>query len=258
MKVVARSIAVLALVQAGCATSPEPPPAAAPSAEAVAEAAEGPAAAAAPAEAVYICEAGDTVRATYGLEGANVVHGGKAYVMQLMESASGSAYTDGKLIWHTKGDEGMLREVDGDRVLARACRAADGAPAAAPAASLPAEVVDATWQWVGMTTPVEQITVSSPERYTLRFESSGRISLQADCNRGGSSYTVTADRKISLGALALTRMMCPPGSQSDRFIQELARVSSYFTKDGGLFLAAGRLGHTPVHPPALKRAGTAV
>jgi heat shock protein HslJ len=47
---------------------------------------------------------------------------------------------------------------------------------------------------------------------------------------------VAADRKITLGPLALTRMMCPPGSQSDRFVKELGRVSSYFTKDGELFL----------------------
>ena len=99
-----------------------------------------------------------------------------------------------------------------------------------------AEVIDVTWQWAGMKTPVEQITVASPERYTIRLESSGRLSLQADCNRGGGSYTVTAERQITLGPLSLTRVMCPPGSQSDRFVKEIGRVSSYFTKDGELVL----------------------
>jgi heat shock protein HslJ len=220
---------LLALFFAGCSFRQDPAtPPPAPAAQAAPEAA--------PPPTGYACKGGDAVNVTYVAQGARVVHGGKEFVMQPMESASGAAYTDGKLIWHTKGDEGMLREVDSDRVLASACRTTGGAQPAAPAGALPAEVVDVTWQWAGMTTPIEQITVASPERYTLRFESSGRLSLQADCNRGGGSYTVAADRKITLGPLALTRMMCPPGSQSDRFVKELGRVSSYFTKDGELFL----------------------
>jgi hypothetical protein len=58
--------------------------------------------------------------------------------------------------------------------------------------------------------------VDAPERYTLRFESTGRITMQADW--------------------ALTRMMCPPGSLSDRFVKEVGRASSSFVKDGDLFL----------------------
>ena len=68
------------------------------------------------------------------------------------------------------------------------------APSAAASSQLPAEVIDATWQWVSFTTPVEQVKVDAPERYTIRFESSGRVTIQADCNRGGSSYSATADR----------------------------------------------------------------
>jgi len=119
---------------------------------------------------------------------------------------------------------------------AEARATAAGPAAAAPSPALPAEVVDVTWQWVSLTTPVEQVDVGTPERYTVRFAPDGRVSLQADCNRGGGSYAVGADGRIELGPIALTKMACPPGSLGDRFVRELGRATNYFPKDGDLFL----------------------
>jgi len=104
------------------------------------------------------------------------------------------------------------------------------------APTLPAEVVDTTWQWVSLTTPAEQVTVDAPDRYTIRFDRAGRVVVRADCNRGTTSYTVNADRKIELKPMALTRAMCPAGSLSDRFVKEVTRATSYFVKDGDLYL----------------------
>lgn len=109
-------------------------------------------------------------------------------------------------------------------------------PGAPSQSSLPAGVVDLTWQWVSLTTPVEQVNVGSPERYTIRLERTGRATVRADCNRGASSYAVSATRQIVLKPFTLTRMMCLPGSLSDRFVNELSRGFSYFLKDGDLFL----------------------
>jgi heat shock protein HslJ len=123
--------------------------------------------------------------------------------------------------------------------LAPACGGPQPAPApqlAAAAATLPVDVVGITWEWVGFTSPVEQITVDAPEKYTIRFESGGRISMQADCNRGVGSYTAGPDRRIELKGIALTRMLCPPGSQGDRFAREAGRAAVWFLKDGGLYL----------------------
>jgi heat shock protein HslJ len=105
------------------------------------------------------------------------------------------------------------------------------------ALKLPAEVVDTTWQWVSLTTPVETVTVDAPDKYTVRFGSDGKLAVKADCNRGTSSYTVSADRKIALKPMALTRAMCPPGSLSDRFVKEVSRATSYFVKDGDFYLS---------------------
>jgi heat shock protein HslJ len=109
---------------------------------------------------------------------------------------------------------------------------------AEPAAdsALPANVVGITWQWVSFTSPVEQVKVDAPERYTIQFNRDGRIALRADCNRGSVSYSVSVDRRIALGPVVLTRMMCPAGSLDARFVNELSRATSYFLKEGDLFL----------------------
>ena len=102
---------------------------------------------------------------------------------------------------------------------------------------LPAEVVDTTWLWVSLTTPVESVTVDAPDKYTIRFDKTGKLAVKADCNHGTSSYTVGADRTLKLGPMAFTRAMCPPGSLSDRFAKEVGRATSFFVKDGDLYLS---------------------
>jgi heat shock protein HslJ len=102
--------------------------------------------------------------------------------------------------------------------------------------TLPSSMLDPTWQWVSFTSPVEQFTVAAPERYTIRFGRDGRIAVRADCNRGSVTYSASADRRIMLGPILLTRMMCRAGSQDARFVNELGRARSYFLKDGDLFL----------------------
>jgi heat shock protein HslJ len=106
----------------------------------------------------------------------------------------------------------------------------------AQTASLPAAAIDIIWEWVSFTTPVEQIDVDAPERYLVTFGSDGRVAIRADCNRGTGAYTISDDHRIALGPIATTRAMCPPGSLSDRFVREIGRATSYFLRDGDLFL----------------------
>ena len=98
------------------------------------------------------------------------------------------------------------------------------------------DVADVTWEWVKLTTPVEQVDVDAPDRYTVRFGTDGRVALKADCNRGAGSYSVSGDRQLALKPIALTRAACLPGSLSDRFAKEVGRATSYFVRDGDLYL----------------------
>jgi heat shock protein HslJ len=98
------------------------------------------------------------------------------------------------------------------------------------------DVVDVVWEWVSTTTPVEEVKVNSPDRYTLRLGSDGHLALKADCNRGAGSYAIGGDRALTVKPIALTRAMCPPGSLSDRFVKDVGRATSYFVKDSELYL----------------------
>lgn len=102
--------------------------------------------------------------------------------------------------------------------------------------ALPVGVAEVTWRWESVVTPTETVKPEHPDRYTIRFERTGRVALRADCNRGGGSYTLLPDRRLSLGPIALTRVACPQGSLSDRFARDVGRASSYFVRDGALFL----------------------
>ena len=123
---------------------------------------------------------------------------------------------------------------------ASAGTAADSTPSAPSGTTTdsasPAAMLDVTWQWVSFTTPVEHLDVDAPARYTVRFGSDGRVTLEADCNRGTGSYAVTADRRLTLKPIALTAAMCAEGSLSDRFAKEVGRATSFFMKDGDLYL----------------------
>jgi len=96
-------------------------------------------------------------------------------------------------------------------------------------------VLNRTWQWVATVTPVEKITVSTPERYTIRLTEDGKVQARFDCNQGGGNYEIFAD-KLSFGPLMSTRMACSPDSLDAPFMRDLQRVASFFIKEGNLYL----------------------
>ena len=104
-------------------------------------------------------------------------------------------------------------------------------------APMAADLIDETWQWTGMSTPAGLRTIDTPERYTVRFDSAGRVSVRADCNRGSATYSVRPNREIRLNPLALTRAMCPTGSMSDQFAAQVGRVTRYEVRAGDLYLS---------------------
>jgi heat shock protein HslJ len=113
--------------------------------------------------------------------------------------------------------------------------AADGQTASAGRSTDPQDVLGKTWEWVGTITPVEKITVSNPERYTISLTDDGKLQARFDCNRGGGEYKISAG-KLSFGPLLSTRMACPPGTLDGPYMRDLQRVVSFFIQDGDLYL----------------------
>lgn len=95
-----------------------------------------------------------------------------------------------------------------------------------------------TWQLVRFEGGDDTVLVPDDRsRYTLRFESDGRLAARIDCNRGIGTWKSPEPGRLELGQMATTRAMCAPGSLHDRIVKTLPYVRSYVMKDGRLFLS---------------------
>jgi len=113
----------------------------------------------------------------------------------------------------------------------------------------PQTILDKQWQWESTITPVEQITVGTPENYTILLKSDNKVQVRFDCNRGGGSFEISLG-KLSFGPMMSTRAACPPGSLDFRFAKDLQRIVSFFTRNNNLYLGlpydSGTMKFSPV------------
>jgi heat shock protein HslJ len=99
----------------------------------------------------------------------------------------------------------------------------------------PGAITGITWEWVSTTTPVEQTVVPEPGRYAILLQTDGQLQARFDCNRGGGKYEI-GEGRLSFGPLTSTRMACPEDSLDAPFMRDLERVTSFFVRDGELYL----------------------
>lgn len=96
-------------------------------------------------------------------------------------------------------------------------------------------LTSATWEWIGTTTPVEQVTASDPARYTVTFNADGTLAVKADCNNVTGTYVDNGGQlTITLGAS--TMAMCPPDTQDQLFTQSLSAAAGYFFEGEDLLI----------------------
>ncbi len=120
--------------------------------------------------------------------------------------------------------------------------------AACASASTPApagsDLMGKTWLWQKTEfNDGKNIPVLSPDGYTLQFLDGGKISLKADCNTGGGSYTLANNVDLTIRVETLTQAMCPQGSLADEFVKELNDTGSYkIERTGELVLALATSG----------------
>ena len=97
-------------------------------------------------------------------------------------------------------------------------------------ASAQAPLVGTSWELVELRSPEDSIgteRVDEPARYTITFNADGSAALRLDCNRGRGIWRSEAPGRLEFGAVATTRMMCPPGSLDARLGRELPFVRVY-------------------------------
>ena len=99
------------------------------------------------------------------------------------------------------------------------------APPPPMAAAGDALLTNVAWSWQGTQMNAgARIAPDAPGRYTLNFQPGGQVSVAADCNRGSASYLLNGSA-LSFGPIALTKMLCPPGSRDADFLKGLAAVA---------------------------------
>jgi heat shock protein HslJ len=140
----------------------------------------------------------------------------------------------GEFVIYRKAEEPQKDSGD-NKSPGETARAAQTEPAGDESSTDPQAVLNKTWQWVSTITPVEKITVSNPERYTIILTEEGTLQAQFDCNRGGGEFKISPG-KLSFGPLMSTRMACPEDSLDGPFIRDLQRVTSFFVQGGLLYL----------------------
>jgi heat shock protein HslJ len=88
----------------------------------------------------------------------------------------------------------------------------------------PSDLVGDVWRLMSIETAGgAPIAVPDPDRYTIQFLESGRVSVRADCNTCGGSYVLTGTA-VSLGALACTRAFCGAASLDSAFTRALGQT----------------------------------
>ena len=114
--------------------------------------------------------------------------------------------------------------------------ACGGAGTPAPAGN---NLLGKTWLWQKTEfNGGKDIPVLQPAAYTLQFLDAGKVNIMADCNSGSGSYVVTNNVDLTIRIDTLTRAVCPAGSLSDEYINELNDTGSYtIERNGELVLA---------------------
>jgi heat shock protein HslJ len=97
-------------------------------------------------------------------------------------------------------------------------------------------LIGTVWKWQHSLYNNETRAVpQSPENYTLKLLSDGKVSIRADCNVGGGIYRLD-DSKISIEITHTTMVACPPESLEQKYIRDLNAAGVYFFEVDVLYI----------------------
>jgi heat shock protein HslJ len=92
------------------------------------------------------------------------------------------------------------------------------------------------WKWVQSLYGNDQKSVpADPTHYTIMFKPDGTLSVRADCNHAGGTYTVKG-QTLAIQVTHSTMAMCPSDSLDAKFLKDLDAAAIYFFKNGYLLL----------------------
>jgi heat shock protein HslJ len=110
--------------------------------------------------------------------------------------------------------------------------------AAAPPTAVPvvgSAYATGSWRWEGLISSADKIAIEQPERYTLELQGGGKALVRADCNRGQAAYKLDG-RAIAIKISGMTKVACPSGSLSERYLKSLESAVGQRIRGDRLFL----------------------
>ena len=81
------------------------------------------------------------------------------------------------------------------------------------------------------------LTPDDRNKYTIAFETDGRLSARINCNRGTGTWKSSGPSQLEFGPLGLTRAMCLPEPLHDQMVKQWTYARSYLIRHGHLFLS---------------------
>ena len=100
-----------------------------------------------------------------------------------------------------------------------------------------------SWPLVRFQGPDERVFAPDDKsKYTITFNSNGKVVARVDCNRASSTWRTTAKGELQFGSWSRTSAKCDRGSLHDQIVTEGAAVRSFAIKDGHLFLSGMEAG----------------
>ena len=92
------------------------------------------------------------------------------------------------------------------------------------------------WQWIQTYYNDDtKVIPADPENYTIQFLEAGNVTVKADCNMKGGTFTLE-DKRITIQITHSTMAVCPEGSLEDAFVHGLSATAIYFFNDGDLYI----------------------
>lgn len=99
------------------------------------------------------------------------------------------------------------------------------------AKTAPAKLDGTSWHGVTLTMANGEVHDGTASAYEIDFSDDGGVRIKLDCNTAGGSYTAreraAGQGDLTIGALRMTRAMCPPGSLSPVIAGQLGAVRGY-------------------------------
>ena len=169
---------------------------------------------------------------SYELDGSSLKFGPVGTTRMFCEGAAGEVEMrfmeslEQTRTWELRDSALLL--LDGSRVLARFTKVHDEQNIQA--------ITGTVWQWVQtLYNDDRKVVPKEPKNYTVQFLDNGTLTVKADCNQKGGTYSI-GDKRLSIEITHSSMAACPEGSLEDEFVRGLSGAAIYFIKDGDLYI----------------------